>query len=72
VSRYAEFSSTELNPAASFKQKIYVVPKVSNYNVILGRDFLQKVEISINVGAPHSERFARQRTSILNKPFVQL
>jgi len=72
VSRYAEFSLPELNPTASFKQKIYVVPKVSYYDVILGRDFLQKVEISVNVGAPHSERFARRRTSILNKRLGQL
>jgi len=44
----AEFSLPELNPTASFKQKMYVVPKVSNYDVILGRDFL-KVEISFNL-----------------------
>ena len=37
----AEFSLPELNPTAPFKQKMYVVPKVStNYDVILGRDFL--------------------------------
>jgi len=43
----AEFSLPELNPTASFKQKMYIVPKVSNYDVILGRDFL-KVGISFN------------------------
>jgi len=27
---------------------MYVVPKVSNYDVILGRDFFQKVRISLD------------------------
>jgi len=45
---FAEFSLPELNPTATFKQKMYVVLKVSNYDVILGRDFLQKAGISLD------------------------
>jgi len=47
VSRYlAQYGGYILD--ASFNQKMYVVPKVSNYDVILGRDFLHKVGISLD------------------------
>ena len=45
---YAEFSLPELNSTATFKQKMYVVPEINNYDLILGRDFLQKVGISLD------------------------
>ena len=45
---YAEFSLPELNSTAIFKQKMYVVPEINNYDLILGRDFLQKAGISLD------------------------
>ena len=43
-----EFALPELNPTAKIKEKLYVVPKMSNYDIILGRDFMQKLGINLD------------------------
>ena len=43
-----EFILPKLNPTAKIKQKLHVVPKMSKYDIILGRDVMQKLGINLD------------------------
>ena len=43
-----EFTVPELNPTAKVRHKMYVVPKMAKYNLIIGRDILQKLGINLD------------------------
>ena len=43
-----EFTLPELNPTAKIKQKLHVVPKMSKYDIILGRDVMQNLGINLD------------------------
>ena len=38
----------ELNPTAKIRQKLHVVPKMSKYDILLGRDVMQQLGISLD------------------------
>ena len=67
-----EFTLPELNPTAKVRHKMYVVPKMDKYDLIIGRDILQKLGMNLLEKVSHFKQKMRVSnafsTQVTRKP----